>query len=247
MRRQLLPALAALILAACGAYAPPAPGRSAVEERQTALALQGQPTLPALEAGPTAPPQPTPDLPALLDIAPDDPRSLGRPDAPVLMVEFTDFECPFCASFVQGTRAELIRRFVDAGVLRLVTRDYPVTQIHPSAVAAAVAGRCAAAQGQFWPMYERLFATHDVEWGGYPERDRGTFVELAGELGLDAAAFAACQDDPASEAAVLAEARVAEQLRVNATPSFLINGRLIVGDQSPTAFGRLIQLAAGQQ
>lgn len=247
MRRTLLPALVALILSACGAYAPAGPGRSAVEERQTAVALMAQPTLPALTQAPTAPPQPTPDLPALLDIAPDDPRSLGSPDAPVLMVEFTDFECPFCAGFVAQTRPELIRRFVDAGVLRLVTRDYPVTQIHPSALAAAVAGRCAAAQGQFWPMYDRLFATHDVEWGGYPERDRATFAEMAGELGLDGAAFAACQDDPASEAAVLAEAAVAERLRVNATPSFMLNGRLIVGDQSPAAFGRLIELAAGEE
>jgi protein-disulfide isomerase len=83
-------ALAALFLAACGAAAPPAPARSELEERQTTVALSGRPTLVPLPPGPT--PTPAPDVAALLAIADDDPRALGRPDAPVLIVEFTDFE-----------------------------------------------------------------------------------------------------------------------------------------------------------
>lgn len=247
MRRTLLLTLAALLLTACGSYAPAAP-LSELEERQTAIALQGRPTLAPLSDNATTPtPRPTPRPAAeLLDLSIDDPRSLGSPEAPVLMVEFTDFECPFCNGYVRETRPQLLERFVDTGMVRIVARDFPVTQIHPAAMVAAVAGRCAAAQDQFWPMYEWLFATHGVEWGGFPERDSEIFAEFAAELGLDQAAFVACQADPAVEAAVQAEFAAAEELRVNATPTFLINGRLLVGAQSLPAFERLFEQAAGR-
>lgn len=86
-------AVAALLLAACGAYQPPAPTRSAVEERQTAVALEGRPTLAPVAAGPTRTPgPPPPTIVEALGITADDPRALGSPDAPILIVEFTDFE-----------------------------------------------------------------------------------------------------------------------------------------------------------
>jgi len=249
MPRLLLIVLAVLALAACGAPAPAAPTRSAVEERQTAIALQGRPTLAALptSAIPTVPPSPTPrPLAELLDIRADDPRSLGRADAPVVMVEFTDFECPFCQRFAEETRPELLRRYVDTGVLRIVARDFPVPQLHPSATLAATAARCAAGQGQFWPMYERLFATHSVSWGGLPDRDRATFIAMAGELGLDPAAFDACLNDPAVAADIQAEAAAAQELRINGTPTFFINGQMVVGAQPLDSFAALIEQAAAR-
>lgn len=94
MRLRHLAPLAALILAACGAYQPPAADGSAVEQRQTAVALAGRPTLAPVQAGPAtaASPRPTPDLSALLALTADDPRALGDPAAPVTIVELTDFE-----------------------------------------------------------------------------------------------------------------------------------------------------------
>lgn len=97
MRRILVPVLTlvGLLLAACGSYAPPAPTRSAVEERQTALALSGRPTLAPLAGsdGSTPTPRPTPrPIAELLSLSADDPRALGDPAAPVLVVEFTDYE-----------------------------------------------------------------------------------------------------------------------------------------------------------
>jgi protein-disulfide isomerase len=90
--RTVLLGLFGLLLAACGAYAPAAPTRSSVEERQTARALQGAPTLPPLAGGgPTATPRPTPDL-RILAAPPADPRALGDPNAPITLVEFSDFE-----------------------------------------------------------------------------------------------------------------------------------------------------------
>ena len=93
MRSQrLLLALFGMLLAACGAYAPAAPTRSSVEERQTARALQGLATLPSLGGGgPTMVPRPTPDR-RTLSVPPDDPRALGDPNAPITLVEFSDFE-----------------------------------------------------------------------------------------------------------------------------------------------------------
>ncbi|HMQ31006.1 MAG TPA: hypothetical protein PKD53_09770 [Chloroflexaceae bacterium] len=86
-------AVAALVLAACGTYQAPAPTRSTLEERQTAVAIAGRPTLPPVAAGPTRTPGPPPPTVAeALGLADDDPRAIGSPDAPVLIVEFTDFE-----------------------------------------------------------------------------------------------------------------------------------------------------------
>jgi protein-disulfide isomerase len=212
------------------------------------VALQGRPTLPPLptselsaERGPPPTPRSKVDV---LHIAEGDPRVLGRADAPVTIYEFTDFECPFCRQFFDQTRPQLLKQYVDAGVVRIVARDYPLTQIHPSALIAAVAGRCAAVQGKFWPMYETLFSTHGVEWGGVPKRDHDVLIELAGTTGLDKAAFTRCLDDPATEQAVLDEAAAAGQLGVNSTPNFLINGQLVRGALPFASFDRLIKQLA---
>jgi protein-disulfide isomerase len=125
-------------------------------------------------------------------------------------------------------------------VLRIVYRDFPL-DIHPSAPLSAAASRCAADQGQFWPMYELLFATHGVRWGGAPERDRPVMAELAAELGLDLAGFTQCLDDPATAQAVLDEASQAAQLGVNSTPNFYINGQLLRGALPYTTFRNLIE------
>ncbi|NTW96974.1 MAG: DsbA family protein [Oscillochloris sp.] len=233
--------IAALALAGCGTYAPPAPTISALGERQTAVTLAQRPTLPPL---PTALP-PTPiGMPDTLQVTDDDPRALGSPSAPVTIYEFTDFECPFCQQFFDETRPQLIAQYVDTGVVRIVARDFPLSEIHPSAMLAAISGRCAASQQQFWPMYEALFATHQVEWGGVAKRDHDVMIELAGGLGMDTAAFSSCLDDPASEQAVLAEAAAAGQIGVNSTPNFMINGQLIRGALPLSSFSRLIETLA---
>lgn len=130
--------------------------------------------------------------------------------------------------------------------MRFVVRDFPLTDIHPSALPAAVAARCAADQGQFWPMYERLFATHTVEWGGVPNRDRDVFVEFAAELGLAVEPFTSCLNDPANEQAVLAESNAAQRLGVNSTPNFLVNGQLLRGALPFRVFEDLIQQESGR-
>lgn len=243
----LLLVLGTLFVAACGSYAAPVPTRSAIEARQTGVAIAGQPTLAPLNTGPTStPPAPTPSLEELFQINASDPRALGDPNAPVTLIEFTDFECPFCQQFFRETRAQLIANYVDTGVVRLVARDFPVTDLHPSALVAATAARCAAAQNQFWPMYEQLFSSHQSVWGGDPASDRGTMELFAADLGLDAETFNSCLASPASEQAVRDEMVHAAQLGVNSTPNFLINGQLVRGAQPFSVFQRLIEQKAGQ-
>ncbi len=233
-----------LLITGCGSVAPPVPTRSAVELRQTQLALQGLPTVPPVPdelRRPTVTPSPPIDLIEFLNLTADDPRALGDPNAPVLMIEFTDYECPFCARFVSETRPRLIREFVETGLVRLVVRDFPLTSIHPSAVLAASVAHCAAAQNQFWPMYEQLFQSHGVEWGGVPRRDRAILIELAGGLGIDTDQLTTCLDDPTTEATIIAEIETATRLGINSTPNFIINGQIVRGALPFENFASLIR------
>ncbi|EFO81234.1 DSBA oxidoreductase [Oscillochloris trichoides DG-6] len=228
--------LAALALVGCGTPAPPAPTVSAVEQRQTSAALSERPTLAPVPT--TPPPTPRP-FPQVLATSADDPRAMGDPNAPVTIYEFTDYECPFCKQFYAETRAQLITEYVETGKVRLVARDFPL-EIHASAMLAAVAGHCAAAQQNFWPMYETLFETHQVEWGGVPKRDRETLIDLATQIGIEPVAFTACLDDPATEQAVQAEMQAAMQLGINSTPNFMVNGTLLRGSLPIGSFRQLI-------
>jgi len=165
---------------------------------------------------------------------------MGDPAAPITIVELTDYECPFCKRYVAETRPALVERFVETGVVRLVVRDLPLSELHPSALPAAIAAHCAATQGQFWPMYERLFATHDLLWGGMRAGERELFRDFAAELGLELAAFDACLVDPASEQTVRAEAAAIQGLGISVTPTFFINGQQLRGAQPIGVFERLI-------
>ncbi len=247
--RALITLATLVVIAGCGAEAPPAPTLSALGARQTTVSIEGRPTLPPLptsDAPATPTPQPTtPSKVDVLHIPDNDPRALGSPTAPVTIYEFTDFECPFCVQFFNETRPQLIKQFVDTGVVRIIARDFPLTQIHPSAMIAAVASRCAANQGKFWPMYESLFATHQVEWGGVPKRDHDVLIDLASKVGVETVEFTRCLDDPATKQAVQDEAAAAGQLGVNSTPNFLVNGQLVRGALPFTNFQRLIKQLAG--
>src|SRR5690349_18876426 len=108
--------------------------------------------------------------------------ALGRRDAPVTIVEFSDYECPFCRQFVSATLPTLKSTYVDAGKVRYVFRDFPLEQLHPHARKAAEAAHCAGEQGKYWEMHDLLFQNQQAlgtdDLAGY-----------AGRLGVDAATF----------------------------------------------------------
>ena len=159
--------------------------------------------------------------PATTNTTQVDQRILGSADARVMIIEFTDLQCPYCARFAHDTWPLLRERYVDTGKVRFATRDLPLP-FHAFALPAAVAARCAGQQGKFWEYREALF--RDQSRLGL-ER----YAELAGTFGLDTARFDACRADPAVLAAVRADAALAASSGIASTPSFVI-GRVVNGE-----------------
>jgi protein-disulfide isomerase len=155
----------------------------------------------------------------------------GAADAPVTIVEFSDFHCPFCKR-VQPTLAQLLERY--PGKVRLAYRDYPIDGLHPQARKAAEAARCARDQGKFWEYHDLLFA-------GPPSATPEALERYAGQAGLDVAAFGACLSGGVHRAAVQRDVDEAGRLGISGTPGFFINGRPLTGAQPLEAFVRVIE------
>lgn len=149
--------------------------------------------------------------------------TLGRADAPVTIVEFTDYQCPFCARHAAATLPALRNEYVNRGVVRYVIRDLPLGEIHPFSRTAARAARCAGDQGaaKYWSYHDALFRAQ-------PRFSNTTFGALARTLGLDRPRFAACLASDRFAAAVDSDAAAARVLGFNGTPGFVI-GRTAPG------------------
>jgi protein-disulfide isomerase len=141
-------------------------------------------------------------------------RALGNPRAPVTVVEFTDYECPYCKRFHSDAYVNLKRNYVDAGLVRWVVRDLPLA-IHGSAHAAAESARCAGAQGAFWQM-------HDALLGDSRAPDSSVIAAATQRLGLDADGLYACLRSHRMAAAVDADVAEATALRLDHTPAFVV-------------------------
>ena len=178
-------------------------------------------------------------LAALATRDPDDPRALGDVDAPVVMIEWADFMCPFCGVFARDTETVLIERYVDTGLLRIEWRDLPFQG--DEAFLAAVGGQAAAQQDAFWEYHEALFEADLRRTDGRMSRD--FLLGVAGDLDLDVAAFEADLDDPELAERVQGEAVVAQSLGITGTPAFIIGGYPLVGAQPLEVFVSVIENA----
>jgi protein-disulfide isomerase len=145
---------------------------------------------------------------------------LGRADAPVSIIEFSDLQCPFCARFALDTFPQIRRNYIDTGKVRYAAKDFPLP-FHVFAVPAAVAVRCAGEQGKFWEYREALFA-RQAELPSQP------YDALAGELKLDLPRFTTCRGDGKAQAAIREEVEAARASGISGTPTFAI-GRLVNG------------------
>jgi protein-disulfide isomerase len=146
---------------------------------------------------------------------------IGDADAPVVIIEFTDLQCPYCAKFATQTFPQLKTAYIDTGKLRYASRDLPLA-MHEFAVPAAVATRCAGEQGRFWEFRAAVFAEQG-RLGTAP------YDEFARRLGLDAERFAACRHDDRQLRVVREDAQLAGSFGLSSTPSFVI-GRVIDGE-----------------
>ena len=147
---------------------------------------------------------------------------LGSADAPVTIIEFSDYQCPFCARFHSETLPHIIENYVDAGQVKFVYRDFPIQNIHPNAVPAAVASECAHDQAAFWEYHDRLFEGMN-EWGGLALADAvDRFKAYAADMGLDTEEFADCLDTGRHIQEVTDDYSDGTAYGVSGTPAFFI-------------------------
>jgi protein-disulfide isomerase len=164
--------------------------------------------------------------------------SIGDPDAPVTIIEYTDFQCPYCSRHYQQTYPHIVEQYVETGAVRYVFKDFPLTQIHPQATKAAEAARCALDQDAFLEMHDILF-DRQQDWSG--TNPNAIFTGYANELGLNEDEFSECLDSNQYEAAVLADLQEGVGFGVTGTPSFFINGYALTGAQPLSVFQEAIE------
>jgi len=164
-------------------------------------------------------------------------RTVGDPNAPVVISEWFDFQCPACGRYALTREPDLERLYVDTGKVRYVARHFPF--LGPESFLAAEASLAAAEQGRYWDYRRLLFQNQKGENLGAFSADN--LRRFAAELGLDQATFNARLDQATYRDPVLAEAREAQSLGVNATPTFFINNRKIEGVPTVERLGQLIE------
>jgi protein-disulfide isomerase len=169
-----------------------------------------------------------------------DAPSMGDPNAPVTIVEYSDFECPVCHSLHDVLRG-LLPNYPQ---VRIIFKDYPIEQLHPWARTAALAGRCAYAQDPkaFWKLYDAIYDHQDIISASNAWTK---MTEYAADAGLNGDAFRACLASPEAGAAVDASRANGQQLDVNSTPTVFVNGRRLVG-ADPHVLEQYIQYELAQ-
>jgi protein-disulfide isomerase len=189
------------------------------ELKQIRRLLEGQ-TKPA--AGPAGPQKRT--------VKVEGGYSLGSDSAPLTMIEFTDYQCPFCRGFENNTFDQIRKLYIDTGKLRFVSRNFPLS-IHSDAMRSAEAALCAGDQGQYWPMRDFLFKSSSLA------ADR--ILDSAQNLKLDPAAFRSCLESEKHKSEILGDTEDAQALQISGTPAFVIGKTTAFGVEGYVTTGAL--------
>ena len=232
--------IAALLVAACG------------PQMATSLPVEEASSTPASPSA-TEAPQATQESPSggagsgagYEVVDPNDWHVQGTAEAPVTIVEYSDFQCPYCARYFNETYPQIKDQYVNTGLVRYVFRHFPL-QFHSEAESAAQAAECAGEQGKFWEMHDALFG-NQAEWAGNAGA-AAVFVDLAEGLDLDGAEFETCLNSDEYAAKIQADLQEGAAEGVTGTPAFRINGVELSGAQPFAAFQEQIEyfLAGGQ-
>tara|TARA_Y100000034_G_C6763987_1_gene340479 strand:- start:20 stop:739 length:720 start_codon:yes stop_codon:yes gene_type:complete len=164
----------------------------------------------------------------------DDDPVLGDENAPLTIVEFSDFQCPFCARFHSQTLSQIKTEYIDTGKVKFVYRDLPLTSIHPQAMPAAEASECADDQGKFWEYHDILFERQS-------SLSSSNYVKWAEELGLDTNEFQECLDSNKHKDEVNNDLRDASSAGGRGTPYFIVGNQALSGAQPFAAFQQAIE------
>ncbi|MBI2665055.1 DsbA family protein [Candidatus Woesearchaeota archaeon] len=185
--------------------------------------------VPSKDAG--APSAGVTDMKALAD----DDAFLGDKNAPVTIVEFSDYECPFCERFYQQTLPQIKSNYIDTGKVKFVYRDFPLG-FHSQAEPVAIAAECAGEQKRYYEFHNKIFSN-----GGAGGKTPVDYKKWAKELKLDMVAWEKCLGDPAIREEVQKDLRDGSAAGISGTPGFIINGKLITGAQPFGAFQQVIE------
>jgi protein-disulfide isomerase len=161
------------------------------------------------------------------------PPTLGKSNAPVTIVEFSDLQCPFCKQFNDSTFPQIKKEYIDAGKVRLVYRHYPLRSIHPEAYNAALAAECAKEQNKFWEF-------HDETYLKQASLSVDVLKQVAQTVGLNTSKFNTCLDSEKYKSTVEEDENLGNSAGVNGTPAFFVNGTLVSGAQQFPFFKPLI-------
>jgi protein-disulfide isomerase len=165
-------------------------------------------------------------------------RAMGSPTAPITVYEMSDFQCPFCRRHALETWPAIEREYVATGKVRWVFLNYPLTSLHPNAAAAAQFAMCAADAGKFWPVHDLLYRHQDT-WA--PLKDPAPFLmTLADSVGIPRTRMLACLQSPRARETVEADADGAARAGATSTPSFYVEGGMIVGAYPITVFRQVL-------
>jgi protein-disulfide isomerase len=157
----------------------------------------------------------------------------GEKNAKLTLVEFSEFQCPFCGRHVRETYPQLEKEYIQTGKVKYVFRDLPLESIHKNAFKASEAAHCAGEQGKFWEFHDKVYA-------GASDATPPTMKAYAEQIGLDEAKFETCRSTRKYQAQVQADITEGTRMGVSGTPGFFINGRFLSGALSLEAFTKVI-------
>ena len=184
--------------------------------------------------------QQAPQAGAKVNVSADDDPFLGNEKAKVTVIEFSDFQCPFCRAMWRNTLPQIKKDYIDTGKIKFVYRDFPLG-FHPGAIPAAEGSECARDQGKFWEMHDKIFEEQDKQGQGTIQFGKPDVVKWASEIGLNMSQFNQCLDSGKYKAEVEKDIADGTAAGVSGTPSTFVNGRILVGAQPYSSFKALIE------